>query len=76
LSYTQRLRQRVACCCDVSGRILAGVRRFEPESELSFRCNMHQKGHPMHKPQDIPPVEVPPLDPTPPQDPIPHQNPQ
>lgn len=30
---------------------------------------------PMHKPQDIPPVEVPPLDPTPPQDPIPHQNP-
>jgi hypothetical protein len=30
----------------------------------------------MHKPQDIPPVEVPPLDPTPPQDPIPHQNPQ
>lgn len=29
----------------------------------------------MHKPQDIPPVEVPPLDPTPPQDPIPHQNP-
>jgi len=30
----------------------------------------------MHKPQDIPPVEVPPLDPNPPQDPIPHQNPQ
>ncbi len=30
---------------------------------------------PMHKPQDTPPVEVPPLDPTPPQDPIPHQNP-
>ncbi|AYR24999.1 hypothetical protein [Herbaspirillum rubrisubalbicans] len=29
----------------------------------------------MHKPQDTPPVEVPPLDPTPPQDPIPHQNP-
>jgi hypothetical protein len=29
----------------------------------------------MHKPQDIPPVEVPPLDPSPPQDPIPHQNP-
>ncbi|WP_299540324.1 hypothetical protein [uncultured Herbaspirillum sp.] len=31
--------------------------------------------NPMHKPQDTPPVEVPPLDPTPPQDPIPHQNP-
>jgi len=30
---------------------------------------------PMHKPQDTPPVEVPPLDPTPPQDPIPHQHP-
>lgn len=29
----------------------------------------------MHKPQDVPPVEVPPLDPTPPQDPIPHQHP-
>ncbi|KAF1048840.1 MAG: hypothetical protein GAK35_00106 [Herbaspirillum frisingense] len=29
----------------------------------------------MHKPQDTPPVEVPPLDPTPPQDPIPHQHP-
>lgn len=29
----------------------------------------------MHKPQDIPPVEVPPLDPTPAQEPIPHQNP-
>ncbi|BEV16056.1 hypothetical protein HBDW_28440 [Herbaspirillum sp. DW155] len=29
----------------------------------------------MHKPQDTPPVEVPPLDPTPPLDPIPHQNP-
>lgn len=28
-----------------------------------------------HKPQDTPPVEVPPLDPTPPQDPIPHQHP-
>lgn len=28
-----------------------------------------------HKPQDTPPLEVPPLDPTPPQDPIPHQNP-
>jgi hypothetical protein len=37
---------------------------------------MRQKGHSMHKPQDIPPVEVPPLDPTPQQDPIPHQNPQ
>ncbi|MFJ3054795.1 hypothetical protein [Herbaspirillum sp. NPDC087042] len=29
----------------------------------------------MHKPQDTPPVEVPPLEPTPSQDPIPHQNP-
>jgi len=37
---------------------------------------LRQKGHSMHKPQDIPPVEVPPFDPTPPQDPIPHQHPQ
>lgn len=28
-----------------------------------------------HKPQDVPPLEVPPLDPTPRQEPIPHQNP-
>lgn len=40
------------------------------------RFGRQNKGPPMHKPQDIPPVEVPPLDPTPVQEPIPHQNPQ
>ncbi|HZG21373.1 MAG TPA: hypothetical protein VE092_15285 [Herbaspirillum sp.] len=45
-----------------------------PEPPAASSPVLPKENH-MHKPQDTPPVEVPPLDPTPPQDPIPHQNP-
>jgi len=56
--------------------LVAGGATGRRRSEFVSGLQLQQKGHPMHKPQDIPPVEVPPLDPNPPQDPIPHQNPQ
>ncbi|NQE30797.1 hypothetical protein RC55_16345 [Herbaspirillum seropedicae] len=63
-----RIRTRSAAAEAAARPVGAGV-------QLPPSLTQAQQETLMHKPQDTPPVEVPPLDPTPPQDPIPHQNP-